>query len=732
MKNPILLALVLPLAAAAGELQVTADTIAADRTTGNVIVTGNVHAVYHTDDSHVSLLSQLAVRDGDDYRFGPGTEVTTCTNAPGHFHWSAVGAATFHGTEGEREIVARNVWINLLGVPVFWLPWWMYPLDTDYGWRVMPGYTGKWGGFLLVKYVYHLAGDFEDGHFGLRGNTRADWRYKNGFALGQSLTWQLGDYGRGKFKVYYAWDQDADRYDRHWTTRRYNYQNWGSTVPDDRYALMLRHQWDVTERDTLRLQGKYYSDSHFSSDFLRDSLLSARNAFDTSANEIAWEHVENPFGLGLSVSGPLNDFYDGVARLPEFYFDIAPQPFFGLPVNYESASRIGWLNRNYARYGTAATAAPFRYTPGQWADYQAFRFDTYHRLTYPFKVADVLSVVPRVGARGTYWSDTGRENLTGYGRAGATGDDAWRSIVESGVTFAARGSADYDNGYNHLLEPYFDVLAQKADYHGLDRGVRPFVFDSLDASRDYLDQFAGRSRNLPYTYYGVTPGVRNALRKIAANGRLKTLFDFDLYTAVQFNDTDYTAGNRYHRLARDPADPNFGRSSVTVMPGFRARWTPCDDINLHTRLEYDTRKGSVAYADVGWSQALDRSLSYSVSFIHRDCRQWDFAASPYNPARMTEDGMDWADFSLLSIEFEHEICDAVAWSPYVNWDCRRGELDGAGSWFDYRTDCLGFRFIINFDGSVDRIDRSHEKHDWSCGFFIYLRALGASTGNPLH
>ena len=731
MKKLALVVFAAPLALCAGELKVSAENVAADRTTGNVVVTGNVDAVYRSDAHSLRMLSQLVARDGDDYRFGPGTEVTTCTNAPGHFHWSAVGDAVFHGKDGEREVVARNVWLNLFGVPVMWLPWWMYPLDTDYGWRVMPGYLGRWGAFLLTKYVYPIAGDFEEGHFGLCGNTRADLRYKNGFALGQSLTWQLGDYGRGKFKVYYAWDENSDRYDRRMFNSRYRYENWGSTVDDQRYGLSLRHSWEITERDLLRLQGFYYSDSYYAVDFMRDSMLSSRNAIGASANEVVWEHVENPLGFGLSASGPLNDFYGGVARLPEFYFDIAPQPVFGLPVNYESQSRVGWLNRNYALCGTPRTNPAFRYNPGQWADYQSFRFDTYHRLTCPFKVADVLSVVPRFGVRGTCWSDAGRENLDGYGRAGGTGDEVWRAIFEGGVTFAARGSADYED-FNHLVEPYLDAVAQEADYHGLKRGMRPYVFDSLDASMDYLDQFAGRSRNLPYTYHGVTPGIRNAIRMANGQGGLRTVFDFDFYTAVQFNGTSYTAGNRYHRLSRDPADPNFGASHPIAMPGFRARWTPCNDLMFHSRVEYDTTMGAVAYSDVAFSHKLGESFLYNLSLVHRDTRRWDFAASPYRAASMSEDGFDWSHFSLLRLGFEHDLCDALAWGPYVRWDCRRGKVDEAGSWFDYRTDCLGFRFIVGFDGSYERIDGSGEKHDWRCGFFIYLRALGATSGNPFH
>ena len=85
----------------------------------------------------------------------------------------------------------------------------------------------------------------------------------------------------------------------------------------------------------------------------------------------------------------------------------------------------------------------------------------------PFKVADILSVVPRVGLRGTWWSDSGNLDLTGTHRAGSRDDDVTRSIVEGGVTFAARGTGWLSDAWQHLVEPYADVLAQEAQYAGL-------------------------------------------------------------------------------------------------------------------------------------------------------------------------------------------------------------------------------------------------------------------------
>ncbi len=710
-------------AAAFPELKISADRMAADNITGHLVASGHVRAVAHP----VSLLSELATKRGDVYEFSNPTSLTTCTNDADHLHWAISGEVTYRD---KKSIVLRDLVLRAWNVPIFYFPYWYHPLDTDYGLRVMPGYTSRWGGYLLNKYVYGIAGGFGEGEWGLRGSTRLDLRTKNGVALGQGVKWQLGDFGRGKFKVYYAWDENADHYDNHWDSpTRHHYENWGSKVHDDRYGMMLQHLWEPTERDTVRLRGAYYSDSYFKRDFLREGMFGSRNAFlGHEGNEAAWEHVETLVGAGVAVSGPLNNFYGGVARLPEGYFDIQPLPLaFG--INYESSTRAGFLNRNYAKYGESETAVPFRYSPGQWANYQAFRFDTYHRVTLPFRIADVISAVPRAAVRGTYWSDTGVPPEDGYGRAGSTGDDAWRSIVEGGVTFSARGTAYFDEGWQHLIEPYADFLAQEADYHGLSSSRRPFVFDSLDSSRDWLDQFAGRSRNLPYSWYGVTPGLRNAIRRAGEDGHLRTIFDLDVYAAIQFNDTSWTQESRHHRLVRHPEDPNYGRHAGAVFPGFRARWFPDPSSALLVRMELDPENKRVAYSDVAWRQSLSKALKWELSFGSRDHRRWDYASSPYDEDEQRNEDFNWAKYSLASVKFEHELTHALAWGPFVRWDCREDELDEIGAWFDIRTDCLGFRFSVAYENEYRRIDYSKSDDDWRFGFFIYLRALGPESAS---
>lgn len=725
-------------------LKVVSDKAAADNITGVVVASGHVHAATSpvsmgsgpgSNAAPLSLLADLVRIDKNEYDFSPGTTITTCTNDEHSLHWTASGKIHYRAEEGDRAFILKDVTFRLFDVPVMWLPYWYYPLDTDYGWRVMPGYTSRWGAYIMTRYVCTLAGGWRPGEWGLGSSTRFDIRSKNGVAFGENLTWQMGDWGVGKFRVYYLRDEDQSRYSRHWEDQnKYNYSNWGSEVPRNRYVVSLDQRFELTERDTVRLTGAYYSDSQFSGDFLRDSMFGSKMRYvDGSRNEIAWEHIENPFGLGVSVSGPLNEFYGGVSRLPEVYLDIAPQPFFALPVNYESQTRVGFLNRDYAKLGDNNTRAPYRYNPGVWADYQTFRGDTYHRFTLPFKVADVVSVVPRIGLRGTYWDETGSTaNALNYRKAGEMGN-ATRSIVEGGVTFAARGTAWIDEDWQHMLEPYFDVLAQEAHYSGLKKGrARPYIFDSVDASRDWLDQYAGRSRNLPYSWYGVTPGVRNVLRQTDDDGILRTVADIDLYAAVQFNETSWTEGDRYHKLVRNPDDPNYGKTHPSAAPGMRLRFFPDNNSALISRVEYDTDHRRVAYADVAWVQRVTKDVKYSLTYSARDHRIWDFSSTPYDHAVMKNEDFNWAHLSYLRFELEHEICDRFAWGPFISWDFNDSSLDEIGTWFDIRTDCLGFRLQLSYENSCTRVDYSRYDDDFRIGIYIYLRAFGADTASPIY
>lgn len=715
--------------AASRTFTVKADRMAVDNVTKVAIATGHVDAVSEP----LHLRGELAVRDTNGVmRLAEPTELTTCTNHPGICHWSLKGEVEY---KDAKYIAGRNLWLEFYEIPIFYLPYFYYPLDSECSFRIMPGWTERWGAYVMTKYNYDILGDptHDLETWWLYGNTRFDLRYKNGIALGETLNWNLGTFGRGHFKIYYAWDENADEYEGGFGHSHSSYSNWGSPVERDRYRIELEHSWDVTERDVFHLQGTLTSDSYFYEDFMRNDMWTLENAWRGFAgNEISWEHNEERVGAGVSVSGPLNKFYGGTSQLPDIYFDVVPTPVFALPFNYESENRLGYLRRSRAEYGSGGLANPYASNPGVWADYDAVRFDTYHRVTAPVKAADVVSIVPRLAYRGTFWSDSGDANTTGWGPASDAGG-AVRTIGEAGATFAGRGKAWISDNWQHMMEPYFDVLAQKAWYDGMSKGNVPYVFDNLDASVNWEDQFAGRGRNLPYTYYGVTPGFRNAFEKLEESGRLRNVLDFDVYAAFQFNHAEWygTENGDMHKLAQ-PGSPNYGKSDVYVTPGARVRYFPTKDISLRTQVEYDPDYNAIPLAQFEWSHRLSKDFNYFVNYTTRNYRMWDFSSTPYAPTMMTSDDLNMARYDYVHLGFTQQPLDWFAWSPFLRWDCKEGDLESVGSWFDYLTDCLGFRLILEYRNKYTYIDGSEYDADMHVGFFVYLRALGPGMGEAFN
>ena len=719
--NPSLSALKLKVV---NDIEMKADYLSANRQTGEAVATGNVVAVsepYRVHTDHVTRSSEGL------YDFGHAF-ATTCTNELDHLHWSIHGEIKY---QDKKAVTLRNMTLKWYGIPVAWLPFWYYPLDTNYGVRVLPGYTSKWGAYLLTGYVYNLVGDSNPEGFGLGGSTYVDFRSRNGVAVGQTVRWRLGDFGKGRFKVYHAWDEHYDKYKDSWDTGRHMYSHWGSKVERERYRLLIDHSADFTERDMLRVHAQYLSDSHFLHDFFRrDETYEV-----VPANEMWYEHRENAWSTGASVSGPVNRFYGGTQRLPEAWVAINPTPLFMVPwfeeersLNYESQTRAGYMNRNPAVYSTDDRA--FKYTPyigenGRGADYQAFRVDTNHRFTLPMKFADAVSFVPRAGYRVTYWSDSGSEE-SAY--CSHSGDAMTRQIAEVGFTIDARATGWLNDEWRHTFEPYLDYSLQKAWLSG-SSGRRYYAFDAYDRSADWLDQFGFEGRGLPYSWHGIRPGIRNTFQRRDEDGILRTVLDTDFYLAVPFQDESYYGSDEpgLKGFAKDQKYGQYARSGC-VVPGFMMRYRPSKDLTFGTRIEYDTDADKFAYADIAMKHRVSKDFNWYLSYIGRDSRVWDYLSSPNEELENgNADRWNYVLSNVIGLGFDNTICDSLAWGPFLRWDVRRNDAEQVGLKFDILTDCIGYRIEYVHEDSYRRIDGSHESKEDRIMFYIYLRALGPAS-----
>ncbi|MDD4622194.1 MAG: LptA/OstA family protein, partial [Kiritimatiellae bacterium] len=616
-----------------GSAEITGDKFEVDRKTGWVTATGNVkvrsksHEMsadrvrLHRDKGDVQARGNVVIRQsgfgswsGDyieyNYKTGAGLTgmgaiqagvfhvsaeevtrredgvydarrmcVTTCTNAPGHWHWHVSGRGRYKDND---YVEVFNAVPHLFGVPFGYLPYWYRDIDTHYGFRLIPGYTSKWGAYLLGTYVFNIYEAPRENGPMLYGSTHLDLRTRRGVAVGQNVTWDLREWGKGKLETYYAWDQDPPDKMRD--------MNWVSSVNDERYRLRLRHEADLTPRDQFLLRGTYVSDSEVSSDFFDR----ANRGESTPMNFVSLSHREHTWAGGATASGPLNDFYAGVARLPEGWLNIMPQPVLGIGVNYESQTRAGYLNRDAAKYENAMP--DYMYYPGSWADYNLVRVDTAHRLTYPFKLGDVLSVVPRAGYRGTYYSDTEMQS------------DVFRHSADLGAQASLRATSDWRNGCRHVFEPYLDYSYQPVHYSA-DNG-RVYGMDRFDRPSGWLDRFGFDGTWLPYDWHGLRPGVRNLLQTRDKKGRMRTVLEWDAYAGIPF-DTDGPINEDGVKIA-----------------GSKVTFAPNEDFEMKAHAEWDAEQDVFAYADIGAFYRLTKDFRFGGGYLGRDHDLLDYSLSP--------------------------------------------------------------------------------------------------------
>jgi lipopolysaccharide export system protein LptA len=595
--------------------------------------------------------------------------VTTCTNDLEHLHWCMTGEVTYKDND---YITVKHAVPWLFGVPFAYLPYWYRDLDRSYGFRLVPGYTSEWGAYLLGGYVFNIYTSERESGPKLDGVTHLDYRTKRGVAVGQNLRWDLKRWGRGKFESYYARDQDVpdDFSDR----------NWISDVDEDRYRFGLRHKADLTPRDQFLLRSTYVSDSEVQDDFFEKH----NRGESVPISFASLEHRESRWAGGAVVSGPLNDFYAGVSRLPEVWLNVMPQPVFDLPLNYESQTRAGILNREAARFDRASPA--FRYYPGEWADYDLMRIDSAHRVTLPFKVADVLSVVPRAGYRATYYSDSESDG------------GLVRHSTDLGVELSMRGTAELTNNRRHIIEPYLDYSYQPVMYGGEKDDGRLYVFDRLDRSSAWLDQFGMDGSWLPYDWHGIRPGVRNIWQKRDSKNVMRNFLTLDTYAGIQADSSG-------------PLDEEGVR-----MFGAKGVWNPSRELDILAHTEYDPEEDAFAYVNFSSFYQLSSSFKLGGGYIGRDHSIYDYGPLPVPQWNRVKENLIYGGFT-------HTLNESWQYSVYSRFDLRRNELDEVGGYIQYSLDCLVFQLRTAYINSFDRIDRVSERDaDFRIGLTMWLKA----------
>ena len=545
--------------------------------------------------------------------------LTTCTNEPGHFHWS-VGAARARIVPGD-SVSARGVVPRLFGVPFFYVPWYWKDLERHYGFRFQPGYKHSWGPFLLSSYKLPILRDKAEKEF-IDSYTAADVRGDRGWAFGEKLAWEFGNKeSKGYVSGYWMPDDDDPP------------EQMYPADADERYRIRLEHSWNATDRDQVLVQGLYVSDTRFMKDFFREEW----REMTEPDNYATWTHYGDAFTGGLSARARLNDFYGQVERLPEAWFSLNSVELGETGIYLENDDSLAYLRRVYPEGSSSE-------------DYEAFRGDAEFLLSRPRKYFGFLSVVPRAGWRGTYY-DTTYDTITSHSIATTATTNEWgevswesketetverfddgsgfRSIFEIGAEVSTRAYGYWlgDDGteWRHVVEPYMDwTLRAKPNF----RPPELPQFDKVDA----LDK-----QNT------VRLGYRQRWQTRREDGTPREFAYLDLWSDLNLDAED-------------------DEEAVTDF-GWDARHYPSDWMRLQSKGIYDNDEGELDRADVVLTSWHD-IFRCDVEYLWRNDRNNLFTGSvTWHPNET------WA-FNLFGrYEFETSQVEEVGgWIQHA-WDC---------------------------------------------------------------
>ena len=339
--------------------------------------------IYNTDTkeiraTHVRTASAPYFLSGENvyeitengYRIEHGTFTTHDSPNP-DFH---LRAHTIRVYEKDR-IVFQNVVLYVGKVPILWWPYLYQSLNDAFSFSISPAYLSSWGPSLLTAVSFPIREN-------IRGRVRLDYRGRRGVAVGFDVDIDYGKEGKSwaKLKTYYLQDQNPLLNQTN-TLRQ--------DVPTGRYRVSLQDHTEFTDDiyglvNVTKLSDPFVMQDFFQGEFRLDPVPD---------NVVALAKTSSFYTLTGIARFQANEFFDQTERLPEVTLDIKRHGLFGGPIFYEGETGFAELRRQFP-------------SDSAFQSYSATRLDTFHQLTYPNTYFGWLSIVPRVGFRGTYYTDT--------------------------------------------------------------------------------------------------------------------------------------------------------------------------------------------------------------------------------------------------------------------------------------------------------------------------------------
>jgi len=502
------------------------------------------------------------------YSIRDGTFTTHDSSKP-DFHLHARKIRIYE----KDRVIMQYVTAYIGNVPVFWWPYLYQSLDNAFSFTITPAYYSTWGPSLLTQVTFPITDN-------IHSRLRLDYFGRRGLAIGFDPTIKYGkdESSSAKLKTFYIQDQNPNL--NQTAVRR-------TGVPTGRYLVSLEDRTNFTDdiygiANTTKMSDQYVMQDFFQGEFRIDPVPD---------NVIALTKTDPFFTLTGIARFQANDFFTTTERLPEVVLDIKRHALFGGPIFYEGESGFADLRLQFPE-GSGLK------------NYGTDRFDTFHQLTFPNTYFGWLSIMPRVGYRGTYYGKTWDLGSTVFVPPSNPlvpdfilpppttvnpikfDGDTFRSVFDTGAEASFKISRKWEDvqsrafgldGLMHVIQPFTDFSYVKED------GPDPLSilqFDRFEPSTQLraidFPQFTPTDSIASWTVWRV--GVRNRLETRRDDTTL-TWFELDTFFDVNFeNPYDRTNYSNFFNNIRFTPLPWVSLSINSQVPAFSKGFTEVNTI----------------------------------------------------------------------------------------------------------------------------------------------------------
>ena len=494
---------------------------------------------------------------------------TTDDSAKPDFHLHARKIRVYE----KDRVIFQYVTFYIGKVPVFWWPYLYQSLSDTFSFTVSPAYTSTWGPSLLTQVTFPITDN-------IKGRARFDYFGRRGPAIGFD---PVIDYGKdedsqARIKSFYIQDQNPE-------LNQTNIPR--QDVPTGRYRLSLEDRTNFTDEiyglaNLTKLSDPYVMQDFYPGEFRVDPVPD---------NVVAVAKTDPFFTITGIARFQANEFFTTTERLPEVVLDVKRHALFGGPIFYEGESGFANLRLQFP-------------DDSGFQNYNTDRFDTFHQLTFPNTYFGWLSIVPRVGFRGTYYGKTWDLGSTTFvppsnplipdfilppptlANPVKFDGDTFRTVFNTGAEASFKISRTWENvqsrafgldGLMHVIQPFTNFSYVE------ENGPNPLSileFDRFEPSTQLraidFPQFTPIDSIDSWTVWRV--GVRNRL-ETRRDDRTITWLELDTFFDVNFDNpydrTDYS--NFFNNLRFTPL-PWMSFSVNSQVPAFAKGFTEVNTI----------------------------------------------------------------------------------------------------------------------------------------------------------